>query len=321
MRDNPIQFAVVREDPLIEATLVSKSGAEKALVIGSGGCTALSLQALFPSLKITVVDANSAQLQLVKQKMDALIRANSQERKRLFNIGCDNQDGLNACGNFESLFRSLRNFLQDFATSRGELRDFFTTPTKDFYSGQLFANKYWPLAFELYFSNPVLEAIFGPMAVQHAAAGSYAGYFRWVFEKGLSAPCAKTNYFLHHVLLGSYLDHDDYLPLYLTHSIPSYRFEFVHNTIDKVEHLFRYDLVSISNILDWTSEYGVVALANFLSENMRPGAQLLFRQLNHDKDFARFFAPSFSFDMSLAADLLAQDRSLFYSKLNIATKL
>jgi hypothetical protein len=48
MRDNPVQFAFVREDPEIEASLVRRDHSGSALLIASGGCTALSLQALFP---------------------------------------------------------------------------------------------------------------------------------------------------------------------------------------------------------------------------------------------------------------------------------
>ena len=67
MKDNPIQFAVVREDPLIEAEVIRASGAERMLLVGSGGCTALTLQTLFPNLALTLVDPNPAQSVLIKR--------------------------------------------------------------------------------------------------------------------------------------------------------------------------------------------------------------------------------------------------------------
>ena len=72
MRDNKVQFAVVREDLMVEAELVRLTNANNVLLIASGGCTALTLQALFPDLHITLFDFNSAQLERVREKMSAL---------------------------------------------------------------------------------------------------------------------------------------------------------------------------------------------------------------------------------------------------------
>ena len=67
MPDNDVQFAVVREDPMVEAELVRLTNASNVLLIASGGCTALTLQALFPDLRITLVDFNPAQLERVRE--------------------------------------------------------------------------------------------------------------------------------------------------------------------------------------------------------------------------------------------------------------
>ena len=68
MRDNKVQFAVVREDPMVEAELIRLTGANDVLLVASGGCTALTLQALFPDLHITLFDFNPAQLEWVRKK-------------------------------------------------------------------------------------------------------------------------------------------------------------------------------------------------------------------------------------------------------------
>ena len=72
MKDNHVQFAVVREDPKIEAELVCLHQVSEVLLIASGGCTALTLQALFPDLRLTLLDLNPAQLELIKKKRQAL---------------------------------------------------------------------------------------------------------------------------------------------------------------------------------------------------------------------------------------------------------
>ena len=40
MRDNPVQFAVVREDPLIEIEILERHHCQQLLLSASGGCTA-----------------------------------------------------------------------------------------------------------------------------------------------------------------------------------------------------------------------------------------------------------------------------------------
>lgn len=71
-RDNPVQFAVVREDPVIEIELLRDLRPRKALLVASGGFTALTLAALRPDLRLTRLDANAAQLDLVHWKVTAL---------------------------------------------------------------------------------------------------------------------------------------------------------------------------------------------------------------------------------------------------------
>ena len=84
--DNAIQFAIVREDPAAELTVVDtllRTDA-RVLLVASGGCTALTLGALRPSLRLTLLDANPAQLTLVRQKLAALpdLPVGSLERRK-----------------------------------------------------------------------------------------------------------------------------------------------------------------------------------------------------------------------------------------------
>ena len=72
MRNNPIQFAVVREDPQIEMDLVENFGLSRATLIGSGGCTAFCLKAMNPDLEISLIEPNAAQIGLIKEKIRAL---------------------------------------------------------------------------------------------------------------------------------------------------------------------------------------------------------------------------------------------------------
>ena len=160
MRDNPIQFAVVREDPRLEQDVFSRYPARRPLLIASGGCTALTLQAIFPDAEFTLIDPNAAQIQHVKVKMHALQETNPALRNSLFNVESDDPEGLNECGNFESLFRGLRQMLHDLVLPYAGWRRFFmASGAIDDIHSEVFGNPYWPVAFELFFSDSLLEAI------------------------------------------------------------------------------------------------------------------------------------------------------------------
>ena len=322
MRDNPIQFAVLRDDPAIEFDLVATRNCQRVLVVGSGGCTALSLMAKFPHLEITVVDPNPAQISLLRKKMDTLVEARGAERDRLFNIENDDPTGLNACGNFESLFRLLRNFIREFILSTSEIETMFASEEGlRTTSLRLISHHYWPVAFQLFFSESMLQSMFGPAAVQNGQPASYPRYFQRHLEHGLQSPQALKNYFLHHIFFGHYRNAPGCLPYYLAHPIPTYRLALQATSVSNVDNLRDFDLVGLSNVPDSMPELALADLAARLARDMKPGALLLFRQLNHSKTLEQVFGPRFKFDLTRPEQMLARDRSLFSSRLNVATKL
>jgi len=322
VRQNPIQFAVVREDARLEAEVLRHHGGRRVLLIGSGGCTALTLQCLFPEASFTLVDPNAAQLDLIRRKQHALEHFEGAERHRLFNVGGDDPKGLSQCGNFESLFRGLRDMVYDLILPPEDVARLFAEPEDlSVLHTALFENPYWPVAFEMHFCDPLLEAMFGPDATQHAARGSYPGYFRALFERGLRAPGAADNPFLHHVFLGRYLERESALPTYLTYPAPAYRFQYVHGFMDAVTDLDQYDLVHLSNIFDWMAPDAVTTLVNTLLRTLRPGTAIIYRQLNNERDIEGLFGTEFLFSRSANQELLAMDRSLFYNSIHVGRRL
>lgn len=321
MRNNDVQFAVVREDPMVEAELVRLTQASNVLLIASGGCTALTLQALFPDLHITLVDFNPAQLERVRQKMRALRDVDTATRHRRFNIETNDPSGLNQNGNFESLFRGLREFIFDLVANEAEIRALFEKRDRLVeVSEVLFSSKYWSVAFDLYFSDALLNAMFGPDATQHAEAGSYPRYFQTLFEKGLTALNAFDNYFLHHVFLGYYLQRPASLPYYLLSPPTDYRFEMVEGTLDQVPELQRFDLISLSNIMDWMPLTEITSLISHLQNKMKPGATVLYRQLNNHTDLSTDFGDAFEFNTALGVRFQETERSLFYSSIHVGKR-
>jgi len=181
----------------------------------------------------------------------------------------------------------------------------------------LLSSPYWPVAFQMFFCEPLLLAMFGPDAIQHAPKGTYPIHFQNALTKGLRRDDAFDNYFLHHILLGYYLDRETAQPEYLSKTPIKSSFTLIHGTLQEVSSFSDFDLIHLSNVFDWMSEDDIIQITKRLSEEMRKGACVVLRQLNHDTDFSRFFGPSFRFEHQLEQTLHSKDRSLFYSKLNI----
>lgn len=309
MKSNKLQFAVVREDPQIECELIKKnSEIRKILMIGSGGCTAFSVRLMNPNIEQTLVEPNPAQIDLIKLKERLLGERKIEELKIV-----------NQTGNFESLFRSLRQFIEEFIIEPQELKKLIIN-NRDDELQKIFIHPYWQVGFELFFSDQILNTMFGPEATQHAPKNSYTSYFRHVFEKGMMRPDLSKNYFIHHILLGEYLP--DSLPTYFS-SPPDKCHEFNINNclLHEIEDFSVYDFMSFSNIFDWCTEDYIHKIANRLKSEAHKNAMIVFRQLNHQKDFNSLFSSHFQFHPDEEKRLLNMDRSLFYSKLNIATKI
>ena len=321
MRNNHVQFAVVREDPMVEAELVRLHQASNVLLVASAGCTALTLQALFPDLRMTLVDFNPVQLQLIRKKMRALRDGDAATRQNIFNIGTSDPTGLNQCGNFESLFRGLREFIFDLVADEEEIRALFEEIGRlERVSEILFSSKYWSVAFDLFFGDTLLNTMFGPDATQYAEPGSYPSYFQKLFEKGLTSEEAFDNYFLHHVFLGYYLSRPASLPYYLSVPPPDYHFQMVEGTLHQISDLEHFDLISLSNIMDWMSSADIASLMVQLQNEMKSGTIVLYRQLNNETDLEADFGDSFEFDPVLGVRLLEAERSLFYSSVHVGKR-
>ncbi len=316
--DNPIQYAVVREDPQLERDIVERLRPAHALLVASGGCTAFTLATLFPELKLTLVDPNPAQLQLVQRKAQALQRMAMDPA--VVNIGSEDPQGLNACGNVETLFRCLRDFWRAFIIKPNDLEHMFDSEKRlRAATDTLTSHRYWPVSFDLFFHDEMLSTMFGPEAVQHGHKNSYPAYFRQVIEQGLKRPDALDNPFLHHIMLGHYLTRREAWPLYLQRPPRDFQAEMIQGPIDAVPSFNPFGMVQLSNIFDWMDESQVAATAKRLQEEMLPGSVILWRQLNNDRDFARHF-PKFRFDKAWGEELMGKERSLFYTSVTVGVR-
>jgi S-adenosylmethionine:diacylglycerol 3-amino-3-carboxypropyl transferase len=310
----PLKFAVVREDPVIEARVTAHTGARAVLLVASGGCTALALAHQFPSLHVAAFDFNPLQLEHTRKKAEAAPRGDLAS----LNVGRACVDGLNQCGEFEGLFRVLKAALDEFVIPGAELSAYFDPATPDERRAAMVAgwtgSRYWSAAFAVAFNDPLLHAMFGRDATQHAEPGSYPRYFQRVFARGLERRDGWRNPFLQHVLLGAYRADD--APVYVNaRRVPA--LELIQGSLPDVPQLERFQVYSLSNIFDWSDDSLVKTWAGLLTRQAPPGAAVIIRQLNNDRDVRRPFEPAFVFDDRLGAELLAADRSLFYNHIEV----
>jgi S-adenosylmethionine-diacylglycerol 3-amino-3-carboxypropyl transferase len=305
-----IKFAVVREDPDVEHALCLHTKAERVLVVASGGCTALTLKHRVPGLSVTAFDVSAAQLAHVTEKAEAVARGDL----RALSVGDDAPDALNQRGEFESLFRTLKRFVEEMVAPPAAIARYFdaeaTVAERRALVDGWCASRYWPVAFSLAMHDELLHAMFGPAATQHADKGSYPGYFQRAFERGLRRDDGPANPFLAHVLLGAYLP--GHAPDYVKAG-RELDVRLVHGQLPDVPDLGRFDLVSLSNVFDWSDDALVDTWGRSL-RTLRPGAAIVIRQLNNRRDVRRLL-PGFVFDDALGDDLLSRDRSLFYERI------
>lgn len=302
-------FAVVREDPRLELALLARRPGP-ALVVASGGCTALALATAPERWPVTAFDRSPLQLDHVRARRDALVRGD----RGVLGWHTRASTATHQLGTFESLFRLLRTGILELIEP--DLERAFATPTR--LLDTLRASSYWPALFTSTFADPMLHAMFGPAATQHAAAGSYPGYFQRAFERGLGRDDASANYFLRHVLIGDYVE--GCAPDFFQHDTSACALELLEASLLEVPALERFACISLSNIFDWSDDALVASWATHLAAHAAPGTQILIRQLNNQRDLRPFFAGAFRFDDALGASLQERDRSLFYERVVVAVR-
>lgn len=310
-------YAVIREDARLEADLIHRLGAKELLCVASGGCTALSLAARFPKLKVAAFDTNKTQLDHVMAKAEAARRRDL----RALNVENASSRGLNQCGELERVFRLLRAFFEEFIAPHHELLAFFTRARRleelDAMVLRWTTSRYWRAAFHACFGDELVLTTLGERPPQWAKEGTHPTYFQKAFERGLRRDAAPENPFLQHVFLGGYRKEN--APTYARLG-GALQVELVHGTLLDVPRLARFGVVSLSNLLDGLSDDEIRVWVDALC-TLAPGSVVLLRQLNSKKDLRPYFEPHFSFDSALGRSYFLRERSLVYNRVEVATRV
>jgi S-adenosylmethionine-diacylglycerol 3-amino-3-carboxypropyl transferase len=346
----PVAFAQVREDPRIDQRLLQEIGREaRVLMIASGGETA-ALLATLPLRNLDLVDMNPAQISLTRLKLALLHDTSTTERLRLLGhtpmppeqrgnelqrrmvaVGIQKDSlgprqliaelGPDYCGRYEWVFARLRELLGDHYQKLSEL---LSLSDPDRQSTCVDSGTRLGRALENTFADALelskLIAIFGPDATANRVV-SFAEHFLHQTRQALRWFPATENPFLHQILLGEFPG-----PIWdwmdLSPGLERCPVEFRVGAMEAVLTSLpdkNYDLIHLSNILDWIQPDQATTLLEQAFRCLSPGGMVVIRQLNSTLDIPA--VPSgFHWNGDLGQELHRGDRSFFYRAIHVGTR-
>jgi S-adenosylmethionine-diacylglycerol 3-amino-3-carboxypropyl transferase len=320
----PVAFAQVREDPRLDIALARQVEARTAFLIASGGCTLAALTALTGIQRFAALDANPAQVALARLKVAALDLARS-DRRALFGYAPPHHSqwrgttarylipaeqvasigptrvtdsmGFDFVGRYEWLFFMLEQLLPPSTRSNDDLA----------------------VAFAKVFHPSRLERLFGAAATQNTRQ-PFADHFLYQTSQYLNALKPEVG-FLNRFLTPS--RHPVPTPLWFTAPRPNRIAPIDWIVGPAARHLAlapnEYDLVHLSNILDWLDTAEAAALLGHASRAVRPGGAVIVRQLNSRLDIPAL-CDGLNWERLEGRSLMARDSSFFYSAVHIGHK-
>ncbi len=249
----PLYFARVWEDPLLELEAFSPRPGQTYVVVGSGGCTALSMIAA-GAQRVVAVDLNATQNDMGELKAALLQHCAPDEaiaflghapssraarlatyrriRPTLSLRAARHWDterraigsGIERSGQTERATRTLGLLIRALVHPRRRIECLLAQPTleaqRDYYS-RAWNSRRWRWLLAILGSRAIFRLAY-PLSRYHTEPRSdFASFYRRVFEHAVTALPVANNYFLHQVLLGRYpsVDVPDALPPYLAQSV------------------------------------------------------------------------------------------------------
>jgi len=246
--DGRLFFAQVREDPTLEIDALRPKAEGMYIVVGSGGCTALSLLAAGAG-HVVAVDMNATQNHVTELKaaavaaldpdecigflggapMDASRRVDTYVTLRPFltrpaarywdEHRTEIEGGILAAGVSEKFIALLSRLVMAFVHPRKRIERFLNSSSLDeqvwLYRNE-WNNRRWKLLFKLLLNRWTLNRTYDPEFFSHVENESFSAHFHQVFERAVTLNPAPDNYFLHYMLTGRYPPaNDNGLPPYL----------------------------------------------------------------------------------------------------------
>jgi S-adenosylmethionine-diacylglycerol 3-amino-3-carboxypropyl transferase len=344
-------FAQVREDPLLEIEALEPTDGRMIVVVSSGGCTALSLLAAGAG-RVLAVDLNPVQNHVVELKAQAV--AGLEQGQVVGFLGGSPMDaaarlavydklegelspearswwagrrkaiagGVLNAGVTERFIGSIMTVLRVAIHPPSRIQRLLACRTVEeqraFYRRE-WDNRRWRLLFDLLLNQAVFRKTYHPAFFEHVDNPSFAAHFRGLAEHTLTELPISTNYFVHHMLTGSY-------PLGIAGGLPPYldpagaaRVTASLDRLTLVDGGYTSYLRSlpdgsvqgfaVSNICEWFSPEQIDELFGEVVRTAAPEATLVFRNFVGWTEVPERWQELVVEDRALGEELIRRDRS------------
>lgn len=315
MTQPTIMFSQVREDPAIELYCLNKLNNPNVLLVGSGGCTVLSLIANGNVNSIDIIDLNICQLYLIQLKIQLIITL--QDLNQILNFF----EGKLTKQEYDQLFNSL-NLEED-------CRNYFISQMNLIYQGinqtgvyellfkELIDSNY---NYEKVFSNENLIHKFGINAVKYSTKIPFSEHFKQIMTKYQNNYTINNNYFYHQMVNNSY--NSSCLPHYLQNinglikNLQNVQINYIHADYrDYIKYCNKtYDLIQTSNLTDWMSEDQINQLLSDISNKLNHKNYIILRKFNGDYDLNQLASQYFKINNDIQ-----HDTSEFYNEVVVCS--
>lgn len=246
--DGRLLFAQVREDPVLEIDALRVGSGGRYIIVGSGGCTALSMLAASAG-HVAAVDVNRTQNHLTELKAVALgvmspweyqgflgaepmsglrrARIYSSLRARLsagateyWDERCDSiEAGVLGAGASERFIKALTRVVTTCIHPKSRIERLLSARSVDEQRGIYHTewnSRRWRALFHILVNRWTFDRTYDPAFFANVENPGFAKHFHLLFERAICEVPAATNYFLHFMLTGRYpVSRADGVPPYL----------------------------------------------------------------------------------------------------------
>jgi S-adenosylmethionine-diacylglycerol 3-amino-3-carboxypropyl transferase len=354
-RTDKLYFAQVREDPLLEIEALEPRDDRTFVVVGSGGCTALSLLARGAG-KVVAVDLNTTQNHLVQLKAAALHSVDRENliaflgagemnpAVRLANYGRlrwslggaataywdANQSmiarGVLNAGMSERFIRLVARVVRRVVHPESRIDRLLACRSledqRELYHDE-WNNRRWRMLFTVLLNQRMFHRAYDPLFFENVSNPSFSAHFRKLLEHALCEIPVATNYFLHHMLRGKYpVGIDGGLPPYLEPAPFTWTgdLELVDGGFAEFLATCEDDSVdgfALSNICEWLDDGQITELFSQVERVAKPGARLCFRNFVGHTEVPPAFRSSIQEDRDAGIAAISRDRSCLQSRIAI----
>ena len=349
-------FSQVREDPLLEIDALAPASDTTIVVVSSGGCTALSLVACGAG-RVVSVDSNTTQNHLVELKAQAI---RSLEPGALLGfLGATSASKAGRVADYRALRGSLSVDAAKFwdshsrmigkgilnsGVSEGFIRvvvhalrllvhpasridRLLSCDTLD-EQRELYEKEWntrrWRALFRVLLSRRAFNRTYDAAFFQNVDNGDFAGHFYRLMEHALCEIPVSSNYFLHHMLRGTYRTA-------IVGGVPPYLDRAAHSaTRERLENLElvdggyaeylatceseSVDGFALSNICEWLDQEQIRNLFAEVVRVARPGARVCFRNFVGHTEIPQAFRSSLREDVEAGRAAIKRDRSCLQAR-------